>query len=90
MVSTAVPDLCAAAIASAPYGPKFLEPRPRLVNAAINFRSDPLRLSSAGWRLLPENWRSRIMPESMIGRCVRRADLSDACGGEGCMRRRGI
>ena len=54
VVKTAVPDLCAAAIALAPYGPKFLEPRPRLVNAAINFRSDPIRLSSAGWRLWPE------------------------------------
>ena len=38
----------------------------------------------------PSNWRSRIMPESMIGRCMRRAELSDACGGEGCMWRRGI
>ena len=38
----------------------------------------------------PSNWRSRIMPESMIGRCMRRAELSDACRGEGCMWRRGI
>lgn len=55
MVSTAVPDLCAASIALASYGPMFWEPRPRLVNAAINFRSDPIRLSLAGWRLWPEN-----------------------------------
>ena len=51
VVNTAVPDFSASAIALAPYGPMLLEPR---VNAAINFRSDPIRLSSAGWRLWPE------------------------------------
>ena len=37
-----------------PSGPMLFEPRPRLINTAINFRSDPIRLSSAGWRLWPE------------------------------------
>ena len=44
------------------------------------------RVGGSGTR----NWLSRIMPESMIGRCMRRAELSDACGGEGCMWRGGI
>ena len=51
-----MPDFSASgsAIAFTPSGPMLFEPRPRLINTAINFRSDPIRLSSAGWRLWPE------------------------------------
>ena len=56
VVNTAVPDFSASgsAIAFTPSGPMLFEPRPRLINTAINFRSDPIRLSSAGWRLWPD------------------------------------
>ncbi|KOO27262.1 hypothetical protein Ctob_007314, partial [Chrysochromulina tobinii] len=59
----------ASAITLAPTAPILVSSRRRVVKTAINFRSDPIRMASAGSRPWFEKsasvW-SRVMPESMI------------------------
>ncbi|KOO28012.1 hypothetical protein Ctob_007635, partial [Chrysochromulina tobinii] len=69
LVTADVPEERAPMMALAPSGPMQLLPRLRSVNTVINFRSDPIRMVSAGWRSWPERsafvW-SRVMLVSMM------------------------